>query len=169
MSSLSFTSNTTFTLTHAKYLASKVAADLKRIQRLYGEPSDLRIQQFETEVTELLRKGYLDTVTYGFKRNGNHIEPTLKYTAQDLDGIGSDDDPGKIRPGADVSGAVFYSFLNYNQTWYKLTAKEQEEFEDLLPFKRSGASQPGISGYLSSDLTYTSGGKSIGRSTVKNF
>ncbi len=33
----------TFTLTHAKHLAAKVAADLKRLQRLYGNISDERI------------------------------------------------------------------------------------------------------------------------------
>lgn len=167
--SLSFTSNTTFTLTHARYLASKVATDLKRIQRLYGLPSDNSIQQYEEEMVAFLKAGYLESVTYGFKRDGNHIEPTLKYTAQDLSGMGSDDDPGKIRPGADISRASFYSFLTYNSQWYKLTLKDQEDFENQLPFKRSSASAPGVNGYLSNDKTYTSGGQSLNRSTLKSY
>jgi hypothetical protein len=70
----STSSNTqTFTLTHAKYLASKVATDLKRMQRLYGSPSDYQINNFESELTEFLRNGFLSEVTYGFKRNDNWI------------------------------------------------------------------------------------------------
>ena len=169
MNSLSFTSNSTFTLTDAKKLASKVATDLKRIQRLYGVPSDYSIQQYEEEMVLFLMGGYLESVTYGFKRGQNHIEPTLKYTAKDLSGMGSDEDPGKIRPGANVNEASFSSFLTYSQSWFKLTPKEQENFENQLPIKRSNAPTPGISGYLSDDRTYTSGGQSLSRSTIKSY
>src|SRR6478752_2501033 len=94
---LTYSNTQTFTLTHAKYLASKVATDLKRLQRLYGFPSDSIIESYETELTELLKGGYLDTVTYGFKRNNNWIEPTLRYTSQEISsGSGLDDDPGKV-------------------------------------------------------------------------
>ena len=79
--SFTATETKTFTLTHAKHLAAKVTADLKRLQRLYGDVSDERIAQFEGEAAELLRQGYLGTVTYGFKRDGSWIEPTLRYTA----------------------------------------------------------------------------------------
>ena len=67
--SFTATETKTFTLTHARHLAAKVAADLKRLQRLYGHITDERINEFEGEVTELLRQGYLGTVTYGFQRN----------------------------------------------------------------------------------------------------
>lgn len=70
-------STSTFTITHARHMAAKLAADLKRMQRFYGAPSDDRIAAYETEVVELLKAGYLDTVTYGFKRGDNWIEPTL--------------------------------------------------------------------------------------------
>ena len=91
-------STSTFTITHARHMAAKLAADLKRMQRFYGAPSDDRIAAYETEVVELLKAGYLDTVTYGFKRGDNWIEPTLRYTAKDLAGMsGIDDDPGKLR------------------------------------------------------------------------
>ncbi|MCP2937770.1 hypothetical protein NK983_34245, partial [Salmonella enterica subsp. enterica serovar Typhimurium] len=78
---------------------AKVAADLKRLQRLYGNVSDERIAQFEGEATELLRQGYLGTVTYGFKRDGSWIAPTLRYTANELASSATDDDPGRVRPG----------------------------------------------------------------------
>src|SRR4029077_7384728 len=67
----------TFTVTHARHMAAKVATDLKRMQRLYGSPDDTRIANFEAEITEFLKEGYLGTVTYGYKRDGNWIEPTL--------------------------------------------------------------------------------------------
>jgi hypothetical protein len=60
-----FTTNTTFAVTHAKYMASKVATDLKRIQRLYGLPIDSAIADYEREIVELLKVGCLGTVTYG--------------------------------------------------------------------------------------------------------
>jgi hypothetical protein len=79
-------------------MAAKVATDLKRMQRLYGYPSDTRIASFEAEATETLKAGYLGTVTYGYKRNGSWIEPTLRYTAHDLSGAAAnDDDPGRVR------------------------------------------------------------------------
>jgi len=98
-SSYSYTENTTFTVTHARHMAAKVATDLKRIQRLFdGRPSDRAIADYEAEAVELLKAGYLGTVTYGFQRDGKWIEPTLRYTAWDLaGGSANDDDPGRIR------------------------------------------------------------------------
>src|SRR5665648_439380 len=62
-SSFTFTDTQTFTVTHARHIASKVATDLKRIQRFYGNPSDSLIEKYETEIIEFLKKGYLGTVT----------------------------------------------------------------------------------------------------------
>lgn len=164
-------SNTqTFTVTHAKYLASKVAADLKRMQRFYGSPSDSRIAEYEIELTEYLRRGFLSEVSYGFQRDDKWIEPTLKYTARDLSGMaGADDDPGRIRPNADVSGATFYSYMVYSSAYHRLNQSEREAFDGTLPFSRNGAPEPGINGYLSSDKSYSSGGKSLDRSSVKSY
>lgn len=170
--SYSFTSSDsiTFTLTHAKHLGAKVATDLKRMQRFYGYPSDSSIADYETEIIEFLKNGYLGTVTYGFKRGDNWIEPTLRYSARELNGIdANDDDPGKVRPGADISGASFYSYLTYSSKWYQQSESERNSFKNGLPFKRGGANEPGISGYLASDRTYSSGGRALDRSTVKSF
>jgi len=168
--SYSNTFNKTFTVTDAKKLAAKVATDLKRIQRFYHEPSDSRISDFEVEIIELLKDGYLDNVTYGFKKNGDWIEPTIKYTAKDLaSGSGIDDDPGRIIPGADVSGAFFYSYLTHTSAWHNLSTEDKNAYESNLPFQRTGAAEPGINGYLSQDKTYTSGSKSLNRFTVKKY
>ena len=51
MSTSSYSGSTTFTVTHAKELAVKVATDLKRMQRFYNEPSDNLIADYELEIT----------------------------------------------------------------------------------------------------------------------
>lgn len=168
-SSFTFSNTTTFTATHAKYLASKVATDLKRIQRLYGAPNDYQIERYEQELTEFLKKGYLQEVSYGYQKDGNWIEPTLFYTARDLSTSSGDDDPGKIKPGANITGAAFTSFMVTNNVYGRLSASDLADFEKDLPFTRSTGSKPGIDGYLSSDNSYSSGGKALDRSSVKKY
>lgn len=158
----------TFTLTHAKQIAAKVATDLKRMQRFYGFPSDIRIENFENEVTLLLKYGYLDTVTYGFEKDGNWIEPTLVYTSSELENS-INDDPGRLRPGKDVTDASFYSYLTYSSLWHNLTTDEQTAFDNSLPLKRGNAEKPGINGYLDNDRTYSTGGKTLSRASVRSY
>lgn len=159
----------TFTVTHAKHLASKVATDLKRVQRFYGAPTDQQIHDYEAELILLLKAGFLSTVTYGFRRGDLWVEPTLKYTARDLGGASSvDEDPGRIRPGADVGGAYFTSFLIYSSPWHELAPAAQDEFEAQLPFQRSGSPEPGVSGYMQVDRTYSAGGHMLERMTVRS-
>lgn len=160
----------TFTRTHAKHMAAKVATDLKRMQRFYSDPNDKKIADYQIEVIELLKEGYLETVIYGFQRNGGWIEPTLYYTARDLAGASAnDDDPGRIRPGANIGGASFYSYLMYSLTWNNLSESAKEEFRRCLPFRRTGAPQPGVNGRLSYDLTYSSGGRALDRAIVRSW
>lgn len=170
--STSFTNSETqtFTVLHARQLASKVATDLKRMQRFYDQPSDFRITQFEAELIEFLKKGFLETVTYGFKKNDDWIEPTLRYTSKDLVGLAADDDdPGRVRPNANISGANFYSFLCYSQAYFLATQSDRDNFAGNLPFQRGGATEPGINGYMSSDKTYSSGGRALDRSSLKSY
>ncbi|HVX40442.1 MAG TPA: hypothetical protein VHB25_12795 [Gemmatimonadaceae bacterium] len=167
--STTYTESATFTVTHARHIAAKVATDLKRLQRFYGSPTDSDIAAYEIEVTELLKKGYLKTVAYGYKRDGSFIEPTLRYVASELQSGGADDDPGRVRPGADIAGATFYSYLTYTAAWDRLSANEQAAFKDSLPFQRTGASEPGVNGYLADDLTYSAGGRALSRATVRSF
>ncbi len=159
-----------FTIIHARHIAAKVATDLKRVQRLYGEPSDQDIADYEKEAIELLKAGMLGKISYGYHRNGLWIEPTLTYTAKDLIGISDgDDDPGRILPGANVEGARFYSYLTYAPEWYYLSEDEKNAIQDRLPFERTGANEPGINGYLNYDLTYSAGGRALYRAAVRSF
>ena len=169
-SSFTLTETTTFTVTHARHMAAKVATDLKRMQRLYGKPCDLDISNYESEIVELLKREYLNTVTYGFRRDGKWIEPALRYNAHDLVGShANDDDPGRVRPGADIVGASFYSFLTYNSSWDELTEDEKSEFKKTLPFQRGNAPEPGIHGYMTDDKIYSSGGRALYRSSVRSY
>jgi hypothetical protein len=170
MNSYTNTGTQAFTITHARKIASKVATDLKRLQRFYNSPSDSDIQAYETEIIELLKEGYLGTVKYGFKKDDKWIEPTLCYTAKDFSGMSPEDnDPGRITPEVNIEGANFYSYLTYNSNWDKLTSDEKDAFKKALPFQRTGASEPGINGCLITDKIYSSGGKGVERSLVKNY
>lgn len=164
------TESSTFTKTHAIYIAMKMATDLKRIQRLYGEPSDHEIEDYSAEIIMLLKYGFLKCIIYGFKRNGRWIEPMLRYTAQNLSyGSANDDNPGRIVPGRDVSGAAFTSFLQYNSCWDNLSSEQRRVFKGQLPFQRSSGLEPPINGYLVSDLTYSAGGRAISRESLRSF
>ena len=168
--SYTVTDTATFTRTHARHITAKVATDLKRMQRFYGEPSDEWIGDFEAEAIEFLKEGLLDNVSYGFQRNGHFIEPTLTYTARDLVGITAhDNDPGRVRPGADISGASFCSYLTYSPRWDRLGQVEKEQFKNRLPFQRTGAPEPGVSGYWSRDLTYSAGGRALDRASLRSY
>lgn len=166
---------TTFTVTHARHIAAKVATDLKRVQRFYGlysggEPNDKRIADYEAEIIALLKGDYLQEITFGFRRNGKWIEPSIRYTARDLAGsTANDDDPGRIRLHADIREALFGSFLAYNAKWNALSAAEKEAFSKSLPFQRSTGSEPGVDGYLSNDRTYSSGGRALDRASVRSY
>jgi hypothetical protein len=169
-SSYTFSESVSFTATHARHMAAKVATDLKRMQRLYGAPSDVSVADYETELIELMKAGYLGTVTYGFRRGDAWIVPTLRYTAQELAGAAAnDDDPGRIRPGADITNATFYSYLTYSSSWDRLTSDQQTTFKRTLPFFRGGASEPGVNGYFSPDLVYSAGGRALNRHVVRSW
>jgi hypothetical protein len=168
-SSFTVTETTSFTVTHARHMAAKVATDLKRMQRFYGRPSDRAIADYEIEVTNLVKAGFLDTVTYGFKRDGKWIQPTLKYTARDLAGsTANDDDPGRVLPGADTEGATFYSYLTYSPAWNRLTESAKAAFLKTLPFMRGGAPEPEVNGYFINDLVYSSGGRALNRASIRS-
>ncbi len=169
-SSYSYTETAAFTVTHARHMAAKVATDLKRMQRFYGRPSDQQIADYELEVTELLKAGYLGTATYGWKRSADWIEPTLRYSARDLSNASAnDDDPGRVRASADTTGATFYSFLTYSPAWDRISGAEQEAFKRRMPFYRGSAAEPAVSGYLEADRTYSAGGRVLDRATVRSY
>lgn len=65
--SYSYTTTETFTLTHARHLAAKVAADMHQCQRFYDYPTDAKIKEYEQELVVLLHGGYVESYEFGFK------------------------------------------------------------------------------------------------------
>lgn len=163
------TTNTrTNTRTSAKYLASKVAADLKRCQRFYGKPTDDQIDDYVDELTEFLVAGYLESIEYGFKDSGQRIV-TLRYSV-DIAGNLSDDRSGGVYVYADISGASWFSFANYNSAYDALTTSEKEEFKKKLPFDRTAAAEPTDgNGYWTTDRSYSQDGSGVTRKTFRPY
>ncbi|AMX98798.1 hypothetical protein AB0V79_24280 [Mesorhizobium ciceri] len=168
MSSYTSTETSSFTITHARYIASKVATDLKRFQRFYGSPSDDWIDRYEGELAGLLKHDAVENVVYGFQRNSLWTPASVRYRAIPGGSLIADDDPGKIRPGIDITGARFTSFLSYSTTWFDLTPAERESIESSLPIQRTHSSAPALeTGAWSDDLSYSAGGRGLGRSSVR--
>jgi len=157
-------SSETFTRTSAKYLVSKVAADLRQMQRLHGEPSDARIDAYVEELITLLTGGYLGSVTYGFKRAGDWVV-ALRYQVNS-DGTTSavDDRPGRV-PLGDTGDATFGSFLIHSLKWLLLTGEERRQIERVLPFSRTHGDEPG-GGWNHGAKTYSRDGVSLNRGAI---
>jgi Bacterial HORMA domain family 1 len=136
----SVSASTSFTITDARYVCSKMGADLGYLNAVYGRPSLARIEQFVEEAAQLLKHGYLATVDYGFK-DGDVWKLRLRYRAT-TGGQLIDLNPGGIRKTIDVTGLSFYSFLCLTSSWHALTETEQSAFEQTLPFERGEASEP---------------------------
>ena len=166
------TKTETFTIAHAKRMASKVGTELTRLRRLYSEfgaPDEPRIALFESEIAELLKAGFLKCVSYGFRKNGEWLF-ALKYHAAPDGSLASDDVPGKVRPSMDFTVAPFLSFLEYDLSFYLLSGEARASFEAGLPLQRSAGTEPGIAaGYWSEDLTYSAGERALKRSTLKRY
>ena len=168
MSSFTSTASNTFTITHARHMSAKVSADLRRMQRFYSKPSSVQIADFEEEIAQLIKHGYLNKATFGFQKNGSWIEPTFTYTANEI-AYGVDDTPGAVSPNADVSNANFHSYVSYTDKFFALSDSEKSEFKKSLPVQRVGADEPGVTGYFDSDKTYSSGEKSLSRKSLRNY
>ena len=164
----SFSESNTFTVVHARHIASKVATDLKRFQRFYGSPSDGWIDLYEGELIALLTQDVLSDVVYGFKRNGMWTQAAVRYVAANGGVLAADDDPGKIRPGFDITGANFTSFLVYNDKWNRLTESARQGIQATYEMRRTTGDTPGLeNGHWADDLNYFAGGRGLGRSVVR--
>jgi hypothetical protein len=163
------TATESFTLTHAKYLASKVTADMVRCQQLYGLPTDPQINIYGTELALLLRDGHVSEYEFGFKKGDQRLV-SWKYTVvgSSLDAV--DDRPGKMVSGVKLESAAFFNFLSPSSKWFGLSSTEREAKEKELPFRRSEGSGPqdGL-GYWAQDLSYSSTGITLGRKTFRPF
>ncbi len=162
-----YTTTNSFTRTHAIYLASKVAADLRQMQLFYRQPPDSWIDAYITEVVVLLVNHVLEYVEYGFKRGNDWVVAT-KYTARSvLTGI-ADDKSGRIPPDANVSGASWASFLTYSDRWWQLPQAERDKISGQLPFQRTNGTEPStINGSWTLDKSYSRNGIALDRGVYR--
>ena len=146
----------TFTITNAKYLASKVKTDLMRLHHYYGKPTVRDIEKYHDELILLQVHDYLREIEYGFVEN-NHWVKALKYTARQGGILTADDDPGGII-FSDISGNPnFTSVLGYNANWHNAPAHERADFEKKSPIKRTLGD--GYRGNWEQQKAYSSGGR----------
>ena len=166
-----YTGTQTGTITQAKYVAAKIAADLSRLRRLVGTniPTDKRIREYEQEAIILLCDDYLDEVTYGFQKNGIWVL-AIKYKAQrDGASLIGDDVPGGIQFDDNVASSRFLpfkSFLTYSAEWWKLSPDEQQWYQSQrLPFSRGEGDEPG-GDWGEYDKDYASGSIGVKRKKI---
>ncbi len=157
----------TFTRTDAKYLASKVVADLYQCSRFYDKPQAAAISNYEEELIELLAHGYLSDYEFGFRKDGKRIV-CWRYEVRGGDLVGTDDSSGRLYARADVTGADHYNHVTYTSKWYGLTQAERASFKAGVPISRSNGDLPGDgSGYWAVDKTYSSSGTAVSRRTYR--
>ncbi len=159
-----------FSLTHAKYLASKVTSDMLRCQQNYGRPSDSEINDYGTELAILMRDDYVEKYEFGFQIDSKRIL-SWSYTVTSA-GLGlTDDRPGRILPNVDVGKASMFNFLTPSPKWRNLSAEEKTRIRKELPIERVGGEPPADgNGYWKPDLNYVStAGTALGRKSFVPF
>src|SRR5580698_1231682 len=97
------TGTATFTIVHARYLASKVAADMHLCAQYYGKPSEQNIREYAEELAQYLNAGYLAEFEFGYKKDGKRIV-TWRYKVDARGQLTTDDRPGKIAAYVDIQG-----------------------------------------------------------------
>ena len=169
--SYTFTNTSTFTRTSAQYIASKVAADLRRMNAFYGHsehPSEQEVEDYYNELVEFLIHGFLESVEYGFKRNKERIV-SLKYSVQ-INGTLTDSHAGGVYARADINGASWFSFLCLNSKISLLSPEALKDFHGKLPFVRSEGQAPKDGqGYWAIDRSYFTDGVGTQRQTFRPY
>lgn len=161
------TATSTFTIIQARYLASKIAADLHLCAQYYGSPSESRIREYAEELAQYLNAGYLKEYEFGYKKNDVRVV-TWRYRVDENGLLTTDDRPGKVVSYVDVSGATFYNFLTQNAAFFRLSAADQAKFEGGLPLQRTPGTLPSDGlGSWKSDRNYYSGGVGMNRQTFQ--
>ena len=162
---VSMTRSSSFTITDARQVASKLGADLRNLNIRHGAPPLADIPGYVEEVAQYLNNGYLSSVSFGFK-NGDRWILRLRYQALQ-GGHLSDGAPGGL-PNVDVSGYTFYSYLTQNAAYSALTPSQQEQFKATLPVSRHPAIEPTAHGGISANTTsYSRNGVGLGRDVYR--
>jgi hypothetical protein len=163
----SFTNTATFTIVHARHLASKVAADMHLCARYYGKPSEEHIRAYAEELAQYLTAGYIKEYEFGYKKDEKRIV-SWRYKVDSNGVLTADDRAGGVAPYVDVTGAAFFNYLTQNSRYFDLSSDERASFKAELPVQRTNCDPPSDgSGYWTSDRNYFSGGCGLNRQTFQ--
>ena len=170
MSTFSFTHSSTFTVTHAKHLASKIAADLNACSRLHGQPSVSSVDLYNEELVELLRYGYLNRYEFGFERDDERVL-SWSYEVDASGNISTDDRAVKMSAYVDLSGTSFFNFLWYSSKYSDLTSDQQATFKGSHSVNRTAGDPPSDgAGYWSgTEKNYSAGGTGVSRRSFRSY
>lgn len=165
---MSGTQTRSWTITQARYVTSKIAADLDLMRAHYGFPPSAAVTAFAEEAAMLLARRYLNTVEYGAKVNGIVVF-ALRYQARTDGTLSTDDRPGRVPAGLNLSEASFYSWLTFSNVWANLGDAEKAIFESELPLQRAAGAEPAKGyGYWDNQRSYSSNGEGVTRSTFRS-
>jgi hypothetical protein len=165
--SYSFTKTESFTITHARHLSSKVAADMYLCAQYYGKPTEETIRRYAEELAQYLNEGYIEEYEFGYKRDEKRVV-SWRYKADANGVLTTDDRSGKIVPYVDVTGATFFNYLTQNSRFFALPQDQRDKFKADLPVERTSGDPPSDGpGYWTSDRNYYAGGQGLGRQTFQ--
>lgn len=165
----SYTQTHTFTILHARQITSKIATDLRQLSVFYDLVPKSMISDFAEEASILMNEGALESVEYGFKRNGV-VFFSLRYEARN-GSLETDDNPGRIPTDLNTDGAIWYTFLRFSRKFNQSSLEEQNRIEALLPIKRTAANEPSVGfwSYWEEERVYSAGGRSVARKRLKSL
>lgn len=170
MSTFTHTRSATFTVTHAKHIASKIAADLNVCSRLHGQPSTLAVENYNDELVELLRYGYLSRYEFGFKREEKRVL-SWSYEVNSHGHIEGDERAGKMSAYVDLEGAAFFNYAWYSSKYSNLTSEEKVAFKETHRIDRTSGDPPSDgAGYWSgTEKNYSAGGTGVSRRSFRSY
>jgi len=165
----SYSYSETFSRTHARRLAGRVTTDLRQSHILYGSPTESRLEQYRAELEELLTGGYVDRYQFGFERNERAVW-SLRYVVGPDGSLMGTGAAGGVPVGGNITGATFFNFLTFSNSWSLLSSSERKAVEQKLPFIRTDGTLPSeVGGYWTRDRTYAAGGVALERSVFRSL
>jgi hypothetical protein len=159
----SYSLSETFSIAHARHISSRVAADMRLMNRYYGYPAESAIENHLEEIAQFLAKGFLATFEIGFKRSGRRLF-TLHYDVR-ADGTLSDSRAGGVPVGIDITGAQPLNFLTHSTAWFALSPADRAAFEATLPVQRIFGDAPidGDGYWVRDERSYSAAGMGLSR------
>jgi hypothetical protein len=159
----------TFSRTHARRLAGRVTADLRQSHLLYGYPSESGLEDYRAELEELLTDGYVARYQFGFSLGGGLVW-SMRYVVGPDGSLAPTGSAGGVPAGIDITGAAFFNFLTFSDSWYGLSPITRKGIEEKLPFIRSVGTLPSeVGGYWVNDRTYAAGGVALERAFFRRL